>query len=103
MTAAKMIVRVSDRQSPMVSPQTHWLSAGNEPDGECCDCGKQNERKRELIPSRRRRRLDRAGHAAACRRLRHAHQQSDQEGEHADDGDDDHRLDEIVALCSKVA
>jgi hypothetical protein len=25
MTAAKMMVRVSDRQSPIVSPHTHWL------------------------------------------------------------------------------
>ncbi len=43
------------------------LSAGNEPDGEGCDGGKENEREREFVPARRLRRLDRRRPPAACR------------------------------------
>ena len=68
-------------------------AAGNQPDGERRDRGKEQQGQREFVPLRRLRR--RAGGAARrLRPLRRAHQPCDQEGQHADDGDNDHGLDE---------
>ncbi len=100
MTAAKMIARVSERQSPMVSPHTHGLPV------EISQMANAAIAASSISASvNSYQRGDCAGWAAplaaACCRLRRAHQQPDQERQDADDGDDEHRLDEIVALCSK--
>ena len=92
-TAAKMIARVSERQSSNVSPHAHCRPLEISQMSERRDRGKEQQGQREFVPPRRLHR--RAGGApAALRRSRRAHQPCDQEGQYADDGDNDHGLDE---------
>ena len=94
MTAAKMIARVSERQSPMVSPHAHCVPVEI---SQMANAAIAASRINASVNSYQR--GDCAGwpepFAAACCPLRRAHEQSDQEGQDAENGDNDHGLYEI--------